>query len=68
MKKRGRCMYILVEEVSKKWNIIRDVLFKFLNENKIFGVIFNKNNEYEILMYVENFYELFNKNLLDVID
>lgn len=61
-------MYILVEEVSKKWNIIRDVLFKFLNENKIFGVIFNKNNEYEILMYVENFYELFNKNLLDVID
>lgn len=61
-------MYILVEEVSKKWNIIRDVLFEFLNENKVFGVIFNKNNEYEILMYVENFYEFFNKNLLDVID
>lgn len=61
-------MYILVEEVSKKWNIIKDILFEFLNENKIFGVIFNKNNEYEILVYVENFYELFNKNLLEVID
>lgn len=44
-------MYILIDEVSKKWNIVKDVLFKFLSENKVFGVILNKNNEYEILMY-----------------
>ncbi len=61
-------MYISVEEACNKWNITRDALLGLLNENKIFGAVLNKNNEYEIPMYAENPYELSNKNLLDIID
>nr|WP_318029573.1 hypothetical protein [Mycoplasmopsis bovis] len=64
----GGYMYISVEEACNKWNITRDALLGLLNENKIFGAVLNKNNEYEIPMYAENPYELSNKNLLDVID
>ncbi|WP_429977431.1 Fic family protein [Mycoplasmopsis bovis] len=64
----GGYMYISVEEACNKWNITRDALLGLLNENKIFGAVLNKNNEYEIPMYAENPYELSNKNLLDIID
>lgn len=39
-------MYISVEETCNKWNITRDALLGLLNENKIFGAVLNKNNEY----------------------
>ncbi|EIN15182.1 Hypothetical protein, Fic protein family [Mycoplasmopsis agalactiae 14628] len=61
-------MYISIDEASIKWNIAKDALLKLLSQNKVFGAILNKNDEYEIPMYAENPYELSNKNLLDVID